>query len=284
MRELTLKDMQQKGLDILSDVHDFCVKHDIKYSLAYGSLIGAIRHKGFIPWDDDVDIIMPRPDYEKFCSSFSAPGRGLIRDTDKDSYILFSRVFDTEGTICRTMNPFAKKYSGGVWIDIFPLDGVSDDFNSFSETIRSLKLLWQRQIRYRYADASVKEILQTFPIKDILILFALKITGTSGWFLKKNNRKMRQLASRFKYGETGHWSQLTVLDDSTRNYRTMDLFRDTIDVAFEDKCFKALSGYDQYLRNIYGDYMQLPPEKDRKPKQHRLKFYWKYNIQPYRPL
>ena len=275
MKELTLQELQRKSLDILSDVHDFCVRHDIKYSLAYGSLIGAVRHKGFIPWDDDVDIIMPRPDYERFIATFSAPERGLIRESDKESYIIFSRVFDTKDTICRTMNPFARKYKGGVWIDVFPLDGVSDNFEEFSNAIQSLRVLWKKQIRYRYAKASIKDILHTFPLKDILILFAIKFTCTAEWFIKKTNQKMRQIGGSIPYGTTQHWSQMTVIDDSTRNYQILDDFRETIDLPFEDKVFKSLIGYDRYLTNIYGDYMQLPPEEDRKPKQQRTKFFWK---------
>ena len=66
MKEMTLKDVQGVSLDILKDVHSFCESHHIRYSLAYGTLIGAIRHKGFIPWDDDVDIVIPRPDFTRF--------------------------------------------------------------------------------------------------------------------------------------------------------------------------------------------------------------------------
>ena len=68
MKKMTLEEIQSVSLDILKDVHAFCVRNDIHYSLAYGTLIGAIRHKGFIPWDDDVDVVLPRPDYEKLCS------------------------------------------------------------------------------------------------------------------------------------------------------------------------------------------------------------------------
>ena len=275
MRELTLKELQQKSLEILSDVHDFCVKRNITYSLAYGSLIGAVRHKGFIPWDDDVDIIMPRPDYERFCASFFAPGRGLIRETDKESYILFARVFDEEETICRTMNPFARKYKGGVWIDIFPLDGVSDSFEAFAETIQSLHGLWRKQIRYRYSKAGIKDILRTFSFRDTLILFTIKFSGIADCLIRKTNRKMQQIGGSIPYGSTQHWSQMTVIDDSTRNYQIVDDFRETVDLPFEGKVFKAMVGYNRYLSHIYGDYMKLPPEEDRRPKQQRTSFYWK---------
>ena len=70
MQELTLKELQQASLDILKDVHSFCEANQIQYSIAYGTLIGALRHKGFIPWDDDVDIVMPRPDFERFCKIY----------------------------------------------------------------------------------------------------------------------------------------------------------------------------------------------------------------------
>ncbi len=77
MKELTLSDVKAVSLDILKDVHEFCIAHDIKYSLAYGTLIGAIRHKGFIPWDDDIDIVMPRPDFERFFKEYKSE-KGII--------------------------------------------------------------------------------------------------------------------------------------------------------------------------------------------------------------
>ena len=97
-RQLELADIQKLSLGILKDVHDFCMSHGITYSLAYGTMLGAVRHKGFIPWDDDIDIVMPRPDYERFKKSFKSQcGNALV--TEQESYIAFSRVCDTRHTV-----------------------------------------------------------------------------------------------------------------------------------------------------------------------------------------
>ena len=72
MRKMTLQEIQTVNLELMKDIHAFCVKNNIHYSLAYGSLIGAVRHKGFIPWDDDIDIMMPRPDFERFSHEYKS--------------------------------------------------------------------------------------------------------------------------------------------------------------------------------------------------------------------
>lgn len=275
MKELTLREIQAQSLEILQAVHDHCIANGIKYSLAYGTLIGAIRHKGFIPWDDDVDIIMPRPDYERFVASFSAPGLGLVCEKDPDYYLNYCRVFDTVKTGSSTFLPIGKNYQGGMWIDVFPADGVSDDKEEFVRNIGEVKKNWMMQLRYRYSLASFRDILRTCGIKDFLILMAIKLSGQGRKKLDANNAVVRNNAVRIPYGNTEHWSQLCILDDGIRNYQLCEDFAETVDAEFEGRTFKVMKGYDRVLRNIYGDYMQLPPEDQRQPKHGHATLFWK---------
>ena len=275
MKELTLQEIQSQSLEVLQTVHDFCVAHDIRYSLAYGTLIGAIRHKGFIPWDDDIDIIMPRPDYERFVASFSAPGLDFACEKDKDYFLNYCRVFDTAKTGSTTFLPIGKNYKGGVWIDVFPADGVSDDKEEFVRNIGEVKKNWMMQLRYRYSLASFRDILRTCGIKDFLILMAIKLSRQGRKKLDFNNDIVRKNAVRIPYGATEHWSQLCILDDGIRNYQLFEDFAETIDAEFEGRSFKIMKGYDRVLRNIYGDYMQLPPEEQRQPKHGHATLFWK---------
>lgn len=275
MEELKLRQVQSVSLEILQAVHDFCISNGITYSLAYGTLIGAIRHKGFIPWDDDIDIIMPRPDYEKFCHSFNKDGLGLASEYDEDSFMNFCKVYDINKTIGKEMAPFTKRKNTGVTIDVFPIDSVSDSFEEFSDMVKEMYPLWRRQIRYRYSKASLSNIFKTFPIKDICILLAIKFTGTANKLIKKVNGTLRTRIKDLSWGSTGHWSQLVILDDGTRNYQENVVFSDTIDMQFEDRSFKCMNGYHEFLTKIYGNYMELPPEEERIPKHTRSRYYWK---------
>lgn len=149
MRHLTLQELQQFSLDILKDVAGFCEKNNIRYSLGYGTMLGAVRHKGFIPWDDDVDIMMPREDYEKFRTIYKSKLYSFIdsRNTP-DCYIAFGRVCDTKKTLASSCIPWVKK-DVGVWIDIFPVDRVPDDKDTFDRIYDSLLLLMKFNVGIR---------------------------------------------------------------------------------------------------------------------------------------
>ncbi|MBO7366829.1 MAG: LicD family protein [Bacteroidales bacterium] len=276
MRKLTLAELQQVSLDILKEVHDFCIAREIRYSLAYGTLIGAVRHKGFIPWDDDVDIVMPRPDYDRFFAEFSSPSLSAIKEGSKESYLAFGRVYDKERTVCDTLIPHGKNYKGGVWIDIFPIDGASDNFEEFSAEAASLKKLWRTQIRCRCSKTSFKGLFRLCDnYKDFLWFTAIKLSCAGNFILRKANAEIIRSDRQIPWGATGHWAQISCLDGGDKDYHRTEDFSSTVILPFEGHEFLAMNGYDNVLRHIYGDYMQLPPEEDRKPKQGFVHFYWK---------
>lgn len=274
MKIMTLQEIQSVSLGILKDVHRFCMENDIHYSLAYGTLIGAIRHKGFIPWDDDIDVIMPRPDYDKFCSSYKSDRYRLLANVqDGGGYMLaFARVCDCEKTSVDMLSPFSVERVG-VWIDVFPADSVSDDYPEFKKQYLKSEVLYAKANRARNARVRFSLKKQTFFYN--IKLLAKKILTCRGIMVYRYVREQKEVAKEVPYGTTGHWSQLCCCDDGVKSYHNMDVLSDFQMKPFEDEQFMVMKGYDGFLRNIYGDYMQLPPENERKPRFHSSVFYWK---------
>lgn len=271
MKKMTLQELQKFSLDILKDVHSFCMQNGIKYSLAYGTLIGAIRHKGFIPWDDDIDIIMPRDDFERFCETYNSARFHIISPKDNECWIAFARVCDLDKTYAESICNWCKRDTG-VWIDIFPADGVSDNSDKFKESILFGRKLWIKQLYCRYAKHAFDTSLSL--IYNFKLL-AVKIITLNGIRLRRHIKRLTNNARQYKFGNTKHWSQIVCLDVVEKKYQDTHDFDKTVEVDFENEKFCALEGYDNFLRNIYGNYMKLPPVEDQIPKQDDVIFYWK---------
>ena len=275
MKELTTQEIQQMSLDILEDVHQFCKKNGIKYSLAYGSLIGAIRHKGFIPWDDDIDIFMPRQDYERFCKTYRSEKYKLICESDPDYYLNFGRVYEYRQTYLKTQLPFAKEYDGGLWIDVFPMDGANDDHDEFIEKMTRLQRCWYLQLRYRNALGPLENVIKATNLKDFCILTTLKLFCPCRKKLKEVNDHLRKEAKEFAFGETSRWSDFCCINVKDNNYHLVEEFDEVYETDFDGHRFFILKGYDNVLRRRYGDYMQLPPGDQRKSKHGHDSFFWR---------
>lgn len=274
MRQLTLKELQSFSLEILKDVAGFCERNGIRYSLGYGTLLGAVRHKGFIPWDDDVDLMMPREDYERFRSAYRSDKFTFIdsRNTP-DCFIVFGRVCDMEKTIAKSRIPWINK-DVGVWIDIFPVDRVPDDPQTYERIYESLLILMKTNVRIRRVHASPSS---AFSFVERLRLMVLKMINPR---LAKSDpnaivKDMTVLISLLSPQQSLHWSQLCCPDVGTNEFFMDEDINEYIPLRFEDRDFFAWKGYDRILRDSYGDYMILPPENKRKPLQSYIKFMWK---------
>ncbi len=267
---MSLQEVQAFSFEILKDVHSFCEANSINYSLAYGTLIGAVRHKGFIPWDDDIDLIMPRPDYDRFCQEYKSDSYKIEIGGSPTSYIAFTRVYDDNKTFVEnTQMPWSKKKTG-VWIDIFPIDAVSDDYSEFLKMGGAIRSIWikacyARNRVIRFSDKSFINKVKT-------VVNWLRYPGTIDNLISKH----LALMNTFQFGSTHHYSQMGCPDFVLRRYMDDAMINGGyIDIDFSGCSFKAIKEFDSFLRQSYGDYMTLPPIDKRTPKhENSEKFYW----------
>lgn len=268
--ELSLRELQQESLNILKDVHKFCKENNICYSIAYGTLIGALRHKGFIPWDDDVDIVMPRNQFERFCTEYKSDRFKLIYyGNDNTALAAFARICECERTEFQTERPWTSQKSG-VWIDVFPLDGVQNE-NEYRKRYSVLKKLSWIVYKFRRQNHYISD-QDTFWAKTKTI--TARIIGINGWLPNKLLRIIIKIMKKYNYDQCLYYGQMSCLDDGPLLFEKED-FNNCVLLDFEDAEFCALNGYEKVLRQLYGDYMSLPPENKRKPKQYWIHFLWK---------
>lgn len=258
MREVTPEECKKLQLNILINVAAFCDEHNIKYSLAYGTLIGAIRHKGFIPWDDDIDIIMMRDEYVKFVSSYNDDYFELVKGKDLSNH-LHVRVADPNTRLeFRNSQRSNKFYKSGLWVDVFPIDNIPDDEAKYQKLKKS--------IRYLYLLQCVGEVKGYNIFHYIAHFFLMPFTKVFGYMADKK-------VVSFNGVKTEKVAALSLWHNNFPPFSRAYL-KEFVDVTFEGHQFKAISRYDEFLRAIYGDYMQLPPEDQRKPK-HEYVVYWR---------
>jgi len=262
MRELTTKDMQEVSLEILHDVSEICEAQKFRYALIYGTLIGAIRHKGYIPWDDDVDIMMPRPDYEKFLDYMKKHGSEyphlqVFNRNECSAYpYMITRISDNRYTINMENE---KPYGMGVFIDIYPFDGLGKT----KEEALKFGLKGDRLSSFCYQASREHFAIEntTSAIRKIVkypFYFVSKLIGKDFF-----QNKLEKLAGAKDYETSEYIGCAVWLSGGEKDIFPKKWFDETILVPFEKYEFRAPEKYDEFLRHIYGDYMKLPPEKDR---------------------
>lgn len=243
-------------LEILKEVHRVCVENDIKYFLHFGTLIGAVRHNGFIPWDDDIDIGMLREDYDKFCElapkKLSSEYVLQNSKSDRGYCFYFSKVIlkDTVWIGEDSLNT-APKYNG-ICIDVFPFDKIPDDVKLYKNFFKKCGLAnYFTLIKFKYRNQNMSDN-HAF-IKKAIISFFPKLFFVT--YRKRLFSKYKKLKENYLI--CGLWNS------SVRRPLTPDCYDEVILHKFESDSFYIPKQYDKVLSVFFGDYMKLPPESER---------------------
>ncbi len=258
------KQIKMISYRILKDVADFCESHGIQYYLACGTALGAIRHGGFIPWDDDVDISMPRGDYERFLDMYQSE-RNVIFDTRycKNYPYGFAKVCDRNTVVIEHIEEPCKF---GVYVDIFPIDGLPNDAKLCRKHMKKLHwdfrvLAWKRMPRDKDLDIPHKIILVL--AKSVLHIVPIR-------FLL---RKLEYDVKKYSYTRSNYVGHLVSPSPWGSDIKPKRVFENPVRHRFEDREFFVPGQVDEYLRLEYVDYMQLPPEEKRVAKHDFVAYY-----------
>jgi len=249
----TLKRLQTVEMEILNVIHDFCVKWEIQYSLVYGTLLGAVRHKGFIPWDDDLDLMMTREMYDKFIEKWTAnPVDGYFLQTDENDPLYpnnFLKIRKENTTFIQEYDDERCYPRCGIFVDIFPFDRVAP------EGIKR---------KYQYVMSAVNMLMTRNHMSAS--------PGTIERLLYKLPKGIKKSLKRFTYNQKTKWNTKnkeglqfffngTIVDSHA--YFDANTFDEYTELGFEDCKFMSIKYYDEHLTSYYGNYMELPPVEQR---------------------
>lgn len=265
-RPLTFEDKKGLSIQILHEVDDFCVKNNIKYSLAYGTLIGAIRHKGFIPWDDDVDIMMLRSDYERFVGLFNHDATQMFSvasyETDDNFRFPMAKVS------CNvTTNEELGLDRYGYAIDVFPIDKFPASENELRKVIKKKNWYWNlmalKTMKWNKTRSLGKNLIMSAS-KAFVNFIPYSLIHK---MMRRDVYKYEQLQSNYLLG-------CLYTPYGERDIFPKGFFDTYIPVVYENCSFPVIKEYDKYLTSVYGDYMRLPPEEKRVT-HHSFNAFWK---------
>ena len=265
-REILLDEKKSLMLSIMDEIDSYCREHNIEYFLVGGTLLGAVRHKGFIPWDDDMDIGLPRKDYNRLISEFKSKSGNvqIVHYKSATHYKWASAKAYDNRTVLIELDD--KKNTTGVFIDIFPFDGIIGDKKTAQKEVLNKKR-WKDILTLKHLRIDKKRS----KYKNLVVLLGRLFYLIPDKYLIKqinagDNNPIAFEDCKYICNFTGAWG--------IRELTKSKNFISTIDAEFEGRKYRIPIGYDDYLKTVYGEYMTLPP-KEKQVSHHSAIAYWK---------
>ncbi len=254
--DVTLRRLQMIELELLAEVHRICEKCGIHYNIIAGTLLGAVRHKGFIPWDDDADVAMMRPEYEKFrkiCRTELDRTRFYFQDQrNTPGYRWGYGKLRRKNTLFLRERQEHMPYNQGVFIDIFPLDYVPH--NMILRRLHNMRCFLYR--KFFWAEAGRKA--DQSPAMRLLYSMMCRVPEQ---ILKKSFYRFICKSNQKKSG----WVRILTFPTPNKAYGyRVEWYLHSEEFLFEGRKFWGIRDYDDYLSFKYGDYRELPPQEERK--------------------
>ncbi|WP_270518116.1 LicD family protein [Megamonas funiformis] len=264
-KKLTHRDIQKEELKILLEFDSFCKNYNLKYYLSGGTLLGAIRHKGFIPWDDDIDVCMPRPDYMRFLKIFPEiyKGRYFLRCPERNNFSLpFTKLMSKNIEISSLS--IDKNMESNLWIDIFPVDGLSEDINKVKKIYKK-RYIYGTLLLLKFSKVGNFNLKKRF--QRCIGKVIAKLISDKFLINRINNLIDIKDYNKYKYVGAVTWGLYGIGERMKKSE-----FEKVVYVDFEGYKFPAFSCWDSYLRGLYKNYMELPPIDKRKT--HEMEAYY----------
>lgn len=269
MQQMTLQDLRASQLEMLKQFDKVCRENNIRYTLAGGTLLGAIRHNGYIPWDDDIDVMVPYPDYKKIVElrrNFENERFTLKIPYDKFNTLPFSYIKFCDLSTRLIEFPNTKKIEYNVYIDIFPCFGLPTDIKINSYLFRKCAFL-----------CKIYDCLKISLYNKNYGVFLRKILWNFIYAISKIVSPIYILRKLEGNADFCNFDKADFIGNATCGYGVKERFHRTsfelTEHDFEGRKYMILCGYDEYLTNLYGDYMKLPP-KEQQVLRHNFLAYW----------
>lgn len=269
MTAISDAELKKVSFDILLFVDEFCKRKGICYFLCGGTMLGAFRHKGFIPWDDDIDIMMPRADYDRFLCEFPAHDCYALDAPGLTPGYPFAYAKVVDKRTVKYQGAVRERFKNGyVDVDVFPIDNVPDSEEEQKRFFDSIKRIEDRRTFFLFP----KREKGLKPLAARMVRAVLEWTGLMN--IDKAVAAFSRLARKYEFSGSGHWAITSIHHYGIKEVNTAADYFPVLEAEFEGRSFPVPSNYDTYLTRLYGDYMKMPPA-DRQKTHHLFDAYWR---------